>query len=342
MTTPSTTEVIAEIKDLKVQFQLDEGTVHAVDGVSMHIHRSETLGIVGESGCGKSVSSQALMGMVSKPGKVMGGEIYYYRYNQGNAEKVDILKLNPKGKAIRRIRGGEISKIFQEPMTSFIPVYTIGDQIMEAILLHQNVNKREARQRTIEILRKVGFPQPEQRVDAYPHQLSGGLRQRAMIAMALSCNPTLLIADEPTTALDVTTEAQILDLMKRLQDELHMAIMIISHNMGVIAEMADRVIVMYLGKDVEQASVEDIFNNPLHPYTRDLLRSIPQLEGEQGRLHTIKGSIPDPYHIPKGCPYHLRCSDTILGTCDKQVPPLVEHGPDHQVRCWKYAEEGAV
>ena len=332
-------EPLIEVRDVKVYFFLDEGTVRAVEGVSFDIERGKTLGVVGESGCGKSVTSQAIMQIVPSPGKIVDGDIFYYRYSpDGSSERIEITKLDPRGTEIRSIRGNEIAKIFQEPMTSLSPVHTIGNQIMEAIILHQEVDKAAARDRAIEMLDHVGLPQPAQRIDYYPHQLSGGMRQRAMIAMALSCNPSLLIADEPTTALDVTTEAQILELMKGLQQEFGMAIMFITHNLGVIAEMADDVVVMYLGKEVELAPVDDAFYNPYHPYTRDLLRSIPRIGRKSSeRLHTITGSVPDPYNVPKGCPYHPRCRDFMSGKCDvDQEIPFFEVGPNHQVRCWLY------
>jgi peptide/nickel transport system ATP-binding protein len=279
------------------------------------------------------------MRIVPPPGKIVEGEIFFYRYNQdGSVEKVEITKLDPRGQDIRNIRGNEIAKIFQEPMTSLSPVHTIGNQIMEAIILHQEVDKAEAREKAIEMLGHVGLPQPQQRIDYYPHQLSGGMRQRAMIAMALSCNPSLLIADEPTTALDVTTEAQILELMKGLQSQFGMAIMFITHNLGVIAEMADDVVVMYLGKEVELAPVDETFYDPYHPYTRDLLRSIPRIGRKTlGRLHTITGSVPDPYNIPKGCPYHPRCPEYMPGRCDvDQEIPFIEIKANHWARCLLY------
>jgi len=332
-------EPLIEVRDVKVYFYLDEGTVRAVEGVSFDIGRGRTLGVVGESGCGKSVTSQAIMQIVPPPGKIVAGDIFFHRYNDdGSVEKIDLTKLDPRGPEIRNIRGNEIAKIFQEPMTSLSPVHTIGNQIMEAIILHQQVDKAEAREKAIEMLDHVGLPQPDQRIDYYPHQLSGGMRQRAMIAMALSCNPSLLIADEPTTALDVTTEAQILELMKGLQREFGMAIMFITHNLGVIAEMAQDVVVMYLGKDVELASVDDTFYDPHHPYTRDLLRSIPRIGRKaRTRLHTITGSVPDPYNIPSGCPYHPRCRDYMPGKCDvDQEIPFFEIKPGHYVRCLLY------
>jgi len=332
-------EPLIEVRDIKVYFYLDEGTVRAVEGVSFDIGRGKTLGVVGESGCGKSVTSQAIMQIVPTPGKIIDGKVYFYRYDEnGSADKIDITALDPRGQDIRDIRGAEIAKIFQEPMTSLSPVHTIGNQIMEAIILHQRVSKEEARAKTIEMLGYVGLPQPELRIDAYPHQLSGGMRQRAMIAMALSCRPSLLIADEPTTALDVTTEAQILELMKSLQREFGMAIMFITHNLGVIAEMADDVVVMYLGKEVELATVDDIFYDPYHPYTRALLRSIPRIGRKTtGRLHTITGAVPDPYNIPKGCPFHPRCPDYMPGKCDvEQELPYIQVKSNHWVRCWLY------
>ena len=332
-------EPLIQVRDIKVYFYLDEGTVRAVEGVTFDIGRGKTLGVVGESGCGKSVTSQAIMRIVPSPGEIVSGDIYFHRYKQdGSVEKIEITKLNPRGPEIRSIRGNEIAKIFQEPMTSLSPVHTIGNQIMEAIILHQKVGKEEAREIAIDVLGEVGMPQPDERIDYYSHQLSGGMRQRAMIAMALSCHPSLLIADEPTTALDVTTEAQILELMKALQKEYGMAIMFITHNLGVIAEMADDVVVMYLGKEVELASVDETFYDPYHPYTRDLMRSIPRIgRKSMERLHTITGSVPDPYNIPTGCPYHPRCQDYMPGKCDlDREIPFYEVKPNHFARCLLY------
>lgn len=332
---------LVKVEDLKVYFYLNEGTIRALENVSFEIGRGKTLGVVGESGCGKSVTSQAIMQMVPDPGKIIAGQITFFRYRPDQTvEEIDITRLKPDSDAICHIRGNEIAKIFQEPMTSLSPVHTIGEQIIEAIRLHQHANKTAARQQAIDILRRVGFPQPEQRIDAYPHQLSGGLRQRAMIAMALSCHPSLLIADEPTTALDVTTEAQILELMKSLQQELGMAILFITHNLGVVAEMADDVVVMYLGKDVEYASVDDIFYEPRHPYTWALLRSIPYIGHKSDEnLYTIAGNIADPYNIPKGCPFHPRCPEFKPGLCNRDQPvPLTQIKPGHTVRCWLYVD----
>src|SRR5512136_2984843 len=303
-------QLLLEIQNLKTWFFLDEGTVRAIDGVDFNMWRGQTLGVVGESGCGKSVTERSILRIVPKPGRIVEGEITLHRAPEsGNGstptELVKLTDLNPAGAAIRSIRGCEIAMVPQEPMTSLSPVHTIGNQIMEAIVLHQKVGKAAALAKAIEMLDLVGFPQPKQRIDAYPHQLSGGLRQRAVIALALSCHPSLLIADEPTTALDVTTEAQILRLMRSLQKELGMAIMYITHNLGVVAQMTERVIVMYMGKVVEEGDVDTIFHSSLHPYTSALLRSIPRLgvkTREQARLETIKGTVPDPYSIPKGCP----------------------------------------
>ncbi len=329
--TATATRTLIELQDLKTYFYTEDGVVRAVDGVSFRIDRRKTLGVVGESGCGKSQTALSIMGLVPMPpGRIVGGRILYYRDEQ----PLDLTKLDPKGREYRSIRGNEIAMIFQEPMTSLNPVYTIGDQIMEAIILHQRKSKREARELAIEMLRKVGIPLPEQRVDEYPHQLSGGMRQRAMIAMALSCNPHLLIADEPTTALDVTIQAQILELIKQLQEEHHMALMMITHNLGVIAETADDVIVMYMGKVVEQAPVQELFHNPKHPYTQGLMESIPALTKKKERLKPIKGVVPDPYNVPVGCPFQTRCPH-VHEAC-REMPPLQEIAPNHKVACWLY------
>ncbi|MDW8328766.1 MAG: ABC transporter ATP-binding protein [Candidatus Bipolaricaulota bacterium] len=329
MATPNGKKLI-ELRDLKTYFYTEDGVVKAVDGVSFSIDRQKTLGVVGESGCGKSVTALSVMGLIPMPpGKIVGGSVIYYR----NGQEIELSKLNPKGKEYRDIRGNEIAMIFQEPMTSLNPVYTIGNQIMEAIMLHQKVGRREARERAIEMLKAVGIPLPEQRVDEYPHQLSGGMRQRAMIAMALSCNPHLLIADEPTTALDVTIQAQILDLIRKLQDEFHMALMLITHNLGVVAEMADDVVIMYMGKVVEEAPVREIFHHPLHPYTQGLMESIPALTRKKERLKPIKGMIPDPYNLPKGCPFEPRCPEATE-ICRERMPDLKEIRPGHKVACW--------
>ncbi len=337
-------DLLLEVENLRTHYFLDEGTVRAVDGVDFVIKRGQTLGVVGESGCGKSVTARSVLRIVPKPGRIVEGQITFHRQvrKDGGAtttELINLTALDPMGPVMRSLRGKEMTLVPQEPMASLSPVHTIGDQIGEAIILHQKVSKAEARAKTIEILDLVGFPQPKQRVDSYPHQLSGGLRQRAVIAMALSCHPSLLIADEPTTALDVTTEAQILKLMRSLQRDLGMAIMYITHNLGVVAQMTERVIVMYMGKVVEEADVDDIFHDAKHPYTASLLRSIPRLgikTSEQRRLETIRGTVPDPYSIPKGCPFHPRCIKRIAGVCDVREPANVEVGRGHKARCLLY------
>jgi len=327
--------LVLKVNNLKTYFYLDEGILKAVDDVSFKVKKKKTLGIIGESGCGKSVTAQSVLRIVPHPGKVVEGEILLY---QNHKKAIDLAKLDPYGKRIRSIRGKEITMIFQEPMTSLSPVHTIGDQIMEAVLLHVTKDKNEARELAIEMLYKVGIPNPRQRIDEYPHQLSGGLRQRAMIAMALSCNPSLLIADEPTTALDVTIQAQILELMKNLQSQFGMAIMYITHNLGVIAEISDEVAVMYLGKVVEYAKVSEIFHNPLHPYTIQLLKSIPRVGRKaRTRLEAIKGQVPLPLNLPPECSFYPRCPEAKKGLCDRNIPPLIEVKRGHLVRCFLYA-----
>jgi peptide/nickel transport system ATP-binding protein len=335
--------MLLEVKNLQTHFFLDEGTVRAVDGVNFSIRRGQTLGVVGESGCGKSITARSILGIVRRPGRVVGGQILLHRESKDQGQPREVIELSamdPMGREIRQIRGGEISMVFQEPMTSLSPVHTIGNQIIESIRLHQSLNDEAARNLAIEMLAKVGMQQPARTIDRYPHQLSGGMRQRAMIAMALSCYPALLIADEPTTALDVTTEAQILQLMRNLQREFGMAIMFITHNLGVVAQMTEAVIVMYMGRVVEQATVDDLFYDPKHPYTQALLRSIPKMGakavGSATRLASIKGTVPDPYALPKGCPFHPRCADIIRGVCDAIEPPVVTIKDGHEVRCHLY------
>jgi peptide/nickel transport system ATP-binding protein len=331
-------EALLSLRNLKTYFPQDEGLVKAVDGVSFDLYPGVTLGIVGESGCGKSVTARSILRIVDRPGRIVEGEIWFRRPGaNGGGQVVDLAKLAPNGEEMRSIRGAEIALIFQEPMSSFSPVHSVGNQIDEAIRLHQPVGRREARVKTIEMLRRVGVSSPEQRVDQLAHQLSGGLRQRAMIAMALSCQPTLLIADEPTTALDVTTQTQILELMRQLQQEDGMAIMLITHDLGVVAEMATDVVVMYLGRVVEQGPVDAIFHSPRHPYTRALLRSIPRLRARtRERLVPIAGSVPHPYARPAGCPFHLRCTEFMAGTCDRRQPELRPIGDGHTVSCFLY------
>ncbi len=329
---------ILSVRDLRTYYHQDEGIVRAVDGASFDVYAGRTLGIVGESGCGKSVTARSILRIVEQNGRIESGSIHLRRRtSSGQVDEVELTALPANSREMRSIRGGEIALIFQEPMTSFSPYHTVGNQIIEAIRLHSDLSKRAARERAIDLLRMVGIPKPERRIDEYSFQLSGGLRQRVMIAMALSSDPKILIADEPTTALDVTTQAQILELLQRLQDEKGLAIILITHDMGVIAEMADDVVVMYLGRVVERGPVDTIFHAPKHPYTQALLRSIPSiLARPRTKLATISGSIPHPYNRPVGCPFHTRCSEIIRGTCDSREPQLQPVGPDHQVSCFLY------
>jgi peptide/nickel transport system ATP-binding protein len=334
-------DVLLEIKDLRISFPLDEGVVRAVEGVNLTVRRGEVLGVVGESGCGKTVTAQSVLRIIPPPGRIDSGQILFRTSatatDVGANGVIDIARLNPTGRKIREIRGKDIAMIFQEPMSSFSPVHTIGSHIVEAILLHQNVSKAKAREMTIELLRLVGISGAEQRMDNYPHQFSGGMRQRAMIAMALSCNPSLLIADEPTTALDVTIQAQILDLIRGLQKRLGMAVMFITHNLGVIAQIADSVAIMYLGQVVEYGPVREILHNPKHPYTADLLRAVPRLGKTRGqRLVAIEGNIPSPFQRPPGCPFHPRCSRYIDGRCEQAMPGITAVNDNHMVRCFLY------
>ncbi len=323
----TTHEPLLDVRDLRTTFHSDEGDIRAVDGVSWSVQRGETLALVGESGCGKSVSALSIMRLVpDPPGKIAGGTI--------TLDSQNLLDLS-EGQ-MREIRGDRIAMIFQEPMTSLNPVYTVGDQIVEAIELHQDMKGQAAVEHAIKMLRRVGISEPAQRVNEYPHQMSGGMRQRVMIAMALSCNPDLLIADEPTTALDVTIQAQILQLLKRLQNETGMAVLLITHDLGVVAEVADRVAVMYAGKIVELADVDELYEHPLHPYTQGLLRCVPKLGGRKDRLEVVEGTVPNPLAFPPGCKFHPRCP---LGhddaKCQQEEPALEELRPGHWVACWK-------
>jgi peptide/nickel transport system ATP-binding protein len=329
---------LLSIRDLKVHFHLDEGIVRAVDGISLDVYPGQVFGIVGESGCGKSVTMKALLRIVEPPGRIVSGEMRLHRTRKdGTAETVDLAQLNPKGQEMREVRGGEIALIPQEPMAAFSPVHTIGNQIIETIRLHRDVSARAARKIALQQLRNVGVPAPEQRLDEFSWQLSGGLRQRAMIAMALSCNPLILIADEPTTAVDVTTQAQVLRLLRRLQEERNSAIIFITHDLGVIAQMADYVTVMYLGLVMEQGPVDQIFHAPKHPYTRALLESIPSIHTEPRiDLPTISGSIPHPFNRPAGCSFHPRCAEFMAGVCDQQTPALIPVGEKQLVSCFLY------
>jgi len=321
------TEPLVEIQNLKTYFDTDEGVVKAVDDVSLVIPKGKTLGLVGESGCGKSVTALSIIRLISEPGRIAGGRITMY----DNGHAVELTAI-PEAE-MRKVRGAEISMIFQEPMTSLNPVFTVGNQIVEAITLHQEVDKAEARRRAVEMLRKVKIPEPERRAREYPHQFSGGMRQRAMIAMALSCHPQLLIADEPTTALDVTIQAQILDLMRALQRDVGLSILIITHDLGIIAEMADDVAVMYASKVVEQAAVAKLFGNRLHPYTHLLFKSRPEVgKPKTEKLDTIKGMVPSPLRFPAGCKFHPRCPFN-QPICETDEPELKEIQPGHLARC---------
>jgi peptide/nickel transport system ATP-binding protein len=322
-------DYLLKVEDLQTTFYTDESTIRAVDGVSFDVKPGEVVGLVGESGCGKSVVSLSIMRLIYyPPGKIEGGKILF--------EGKDLLKLDEK--AMRRIRGNEIAMIFQEPMTSFNPVYKIGDQVSEAIRLHQGLDKDAAWNEAAKMLELVGIPRPHEIINEYPHQLSGGMRQRAMIAMALSCNPKLLIADEPTTALDVTIQAQILELMKDIKDKINTAIIFITHDLGVIAEMAQHVVVMYAGKIVEDAEVNALFSEPLHPYTAGLIRSKPKLEEEKELLEFIPGTVPNPMEMPIGCAFNPRCPE-VMDICCREMPDLIEVKPKHLVRCWLYQKE---
>jgi len=315
---------LLEVKDLRINFHTEEGIVPAINGVSMHINKGETLGLVGESGSGKSVTSLSVMRLIPiPPGQIVGGKILFQGENL----------LERSESEMQKIRGNKISMIFQEPMTSLNPLLTCGEQIAESVQLHQGVRKKEALEKAIELLKLVGVPSPEHRINEYPHQLSGGLRQRVMIAMGLSCNPRLLIADEPTTALDVTIQAQILELLRNLKQELQMSILLITHDLGVVAEMADRVAVMYAGKIVEEGDVVSLFRNPLHPYTEGLLKSVPRLDDHQDILYSIEGTVPNPLDMPKGCSFSPRCT-YAKEICHQKEAPLVELGPNRRVSCW--------
>lgn len=333
-------QLLVQVEDLKTYFYLHEGTVKAVDGVSFELYKGKTLGVIGESGCGKSVTSQSIMRLLpTPPAKIEAGHIWLHKYNEDGslASKTDIVPLKTDSDELRAIRWKEIAMIFQEPMTSMSPVHTVYDQINEAMMIHlPGITKDETRAKTLELLRRVGIPQHEKMADAYSYQLSGGMRQRAMIAMALSCNPGLLIADEPTTALDVTVESQILELIREVQTEYNMGIMYISHDLAVVAEMSTDIMVMYLGQAVEKATTNEIFDNPMHPYTQALWRSIPTIDGKLDRLDSIKGTIPSPYYKHTGCRFYGRCEKRIEGRCNTAFPELNEVKPGHFVRCFLY------
>ncbi|MEZ4729022.1 MAG: ABC transporter ATP-binding protein [Caldilineaceae bacterium] len=335
---PNDIEPLLQVTNLQTHFFTGEGIVHAVDGASFAVYPGRTLGIVGESGCGKSVAAKSILQIVDKPGRIVDGRLLY-TYGKGprRGQQVDLLRLPADSAEMKAIRGGEISMIFQEPMSSFSPVHTVGNQLIEAVRLHSNVDRHTAYEAVLDWLKRVGIPNPTRRINEYPYQMSGGQCQRAMIAMALATNPRILIADEPTTALDVTTQAQILNLLQRLQSEQGMAMIFITHDLGVIAEVADEVAVMYLGRVVEKAPVQEIFTNPKHPYTQALMTSIPSIDAKpRERLPTISGSIPHPQQRPMGCPFHPRCPAFMAGTCDQREPQLAPVGSNQEVSCFLY------
>ncbi|WP_420548782.1 ABC transporter ATP-binding protein [Curvivirga sp.] len=325
-----------DVKNLSISFKTDEGEITPVQGVSFSVEAGKTLGLVGESGSGKSVSTKALMRLL--PGNSDLSPETSIKYKNKNGDVIDVEKLSYKAKTLRQLRGGEIGMIFQEPMASFSPVYTIGNQMIEAIRLHKKMSKREARQYAIEMLAKVGISSPESRIDQYPHEISGGMRQRCMIALTLSAGPALLIADEPTTALDVTIQAQVLELMRDLQKDLGMGMIFITHDLGVISHIADEVAVMYLGTIVERGPTSDIIHDPKHPYTRGLIEAIPSLDTLHHRLSPVPGDIPSPNERPKGCPFHTRCTQKIEGKCDVDAPLEARVSPERLVRCWLHEE----
>jgi oligopeptide/dipeptide ABC transporter ATP-binding protein len=333
------TRTILEVENLRTVFDIEGGIVKAVDGASFMVRRGEILAIVGESGCGKSVTAYSILRLIQSPGRIVEGRILLHPPETGSGEPVDLAALAEKDHRLYQVRGGRISMVFQEPMTALSPVHSIGNQICEAILLHQDVSKAEARRQAADMLRRVGIPGAEGRLDQYPHEFSGGMRQRVVIAMALVCRPELLIADEPTTALDVTIQAQILQLIKHLREELQMAVLLITHDLGVVAQTADRVAVMYLGRIVEEADVRSLIKTPRHPYTMGLLKSLPGLYPGGQRLQSIVGTVPSPLNRPEGCPFHPRCPFAEAGRCDVGDPPglreVIEH---HNVACLRSEE----
>jgi oligopeptide/dipeptide ABC transporter ATP-binding protein len=323
---------LLSVNGLKTYFSTEAGLIKAVDGISFDVEPEQVIGLVGESGCGKSLTALSILGLIQPPGQIVAGEIWFRCKDQ---RILDLTQLNNKGKEYRRIRGDEIAMVFQEPMTSLDPLYTIGSQIVEVLVLHQDMSKKQARQIAVDMLQQVGIPLPELRVGEYPHQLSGGMRQRAMIAMALACRPSLLLCDEPTTALDVTIQAQVLDLMIDLKTEFKTSIVMITHDLGVIAELADHVIVMYVGRGVEFAGVKEIFNNPLHPYTQGLMASVPSISAPTKELEPIMGVVPNPIDLPDCCRFEPRCP-RAMSRCQTEPPQLKEIRPNHQVACWLY------
>lgn len=332
-------EIILSVRNLRTEFSLRAGLLRAVNDVSFDLARGELIALVGESGCGKSVTVKSLLRLIRKPGKVYGSAVF----TKDNGEKIDLVSLNEKGRAIRSIRGKMINMVFQEPMNALSPVHTVANQMIEGLMLHTDMNKKQARERAIELLGMVGIPEPEKRVDSYAFQLSGGMRQRVMIAMAISCNPSLLVADEPTTALDVSMQAQILKLLRDLQKKTGMSMIFITHDLAVVAQMVDRVCVMYLGQIVEDAPVQEIFEHPYHPYTKSLMASIldPGDEKVDRRIDAIEGSVPEPINLPDVCPFRDRCKARTEGICEDKAPLMREVSPGHFVRCHLMGKEGA-
>lgn len=337
-------DVLLEVKDLRTHFFLREGVVKAVDGVDFTIRRGRTLCVVGESGCGKSATAHSILQLVDEPGRIVSGEILLHRAARDEVaeEIVDLAALTPRGKEMRAIRGREVAMVFQEPMTSLSPVHTVGDQVSEAIRLHLPLTEKEVHARAIDLLDRVRIPNPARHMDSYTFELSGGMRQRVSLAAALACDPALLIADEPTTALDVTTQAQILDLFAELQEDLNMAVMFITHDLGVVASIADEVVVMYLGTVAERTDVDSLFHEPRHPYTQALLRSVPKPGGGRARLAPIRGGVPSPFDRPSGCSFHPRCDSFMAGVCDVIDPPILALGDGQDVRCLLYAEDASA
>jgi len=335
------TDELIRITNLKVSFPLDEGTVQALDGIDLSIKKGHVVGIVGESGCGKSITARSILRIIPSPGKIDQGEILLKTTlgsPGGDEQVIDLAKIDPDSDLLRQVRWGEISMIFQEPMTSFSSYHTLGDQISEAVLVHRKITKKDARELAIQMLERVGIPNASTRVNQYPHEFSGGMRQRAMIAMALICNPSMLIADEPTTSLDVTIQAQMLELMRDLRKDFGSSIMFITHNLGVIAQIADEVCIMYMGKIVERGTVSNIFHDPKHPYTVDLLQAIPKITGKvKERLVAIEGNVPSPFERISGCPFHPRCGRVLQGVCDTQVPGEIDFGKGHKAVCHLYS-----
>jgi oligopeptide/dipeptide ABC transporter ATP-binding protein len=333
---------LIRITNLKVTFKLDEGTVQALDGIDLSIKKGKVVGVVGESGCGKSITARSIIRIIPPPGKIDEGEILLRTKvgsSDGEEQVIDLAKVDPESELMRQIRWGEISMIFQEPMTSFSSYNTLGDQISEAVLVHRSLSKQKAYQLAVEMLDRVGIPNASTRMTQYPHEFSGGMRQRAMIAMALICNPSMLIADEPTTSLDVTIQAQMLELMRNLRKDYGSSILFITHNLGVIAQIADEVFIMYMGKIVESGSVGEIFHNPKHPYTMNLLQAIPKITGAvKERLEAIEGNIPSPFERISGCPFHPRCNRMIRGVCEVQIPVITDFGGDHKAVCHLYSQ----